>query len=300
MKKIVKLLLGAIFLSGVSPVLADHHWEGVAYQRVPLGANVYAMIAEGGNIAVAIGEDGTFLVDDQFAPLTRKLLWEIEQLGGGTPRFLINTHWHFDHTGGNENLGAAGTLIVAHDNVRQMLSVDNRLSAFNRDIKALTSDGLPVITFSRDTSFHMNGETIRVFHVANAHTDGDAVVHFQNANVIHAGDVWFNGFYPFIDVEHGGSLAGMLEASNQIIALSDEQTKIIPGHGPVGNLEELVHYRDMLSQVLTEMRALKSQGKSRQEIISQQPIKSLNEEWGDGFLTAEKWLEIIYNGLEAP
>lgn len=300
MKNIVKWVVAAIFLSGTGLVLADHHWDSVTYQRVPVSANIYALIAEGGNIAVSVGEEGTFLVDDQFAPLTRKLLWEIEQLGGGTPRFLINTHWHFDHAGGNENLGAAGTLIVAHDNVREMLSVDNHISALNRDIKAVASEGLPVITFSHDTTFHMNGETIRAFHVSHAHTDGDAVVHFQNANVIHAGDVWFNGFYPFVDVEHGGSLAGMLAATDQIIALADEQTKIIPGHGPVGSREELVRYRDMLSQVLMELRALKKQGKSQQEMIALQPTKSFDKEWGDGFLSPEKWLEIIYSGLEIP
>ena len=300
MKNIVNWAVAAIFVHGAGLALADHHWDSVTYQRVPVGANIYALIAEGGNIAVSIGEEGTFLVDDQFAPLTRKVLWEIEQLGGGTPRFLVNTHWHFDHAGGNENLGAAGTVIVAHDNVREMLSVDNHISAFNRDIKALSNEGLPVITFSHDTTFHMNGETIRVFHVVHAHTDGDAVVHFQNANVIHAGDVWFNGFYPFIDVEHGGSLAGMLSATNQIIALTDEQTKIIPGHGPVGSREELVHYRNMLSQVLLELSALKKQGKSHEEMIAQQPTKSFDKEWGDGFLTSEKWLEIIYSGLDMP
>lgn len=300
MKNWIQPLLITIAISGGMPAWADHHWREVSYQRIPVGDHIYALIAEGGNIAVAVGEDGTFLVDDQFAPLTKKLLWEIEQWGGGTPRFLVNTHWHYDHTGGNQNLGAAGTLIVAHDNVRKLLALDGHLSALNVAIKALGKEGLPVITFSRDTSFHVNGETIRVFHVEHAHTDGDAVVHFQKANVIHAGDVWFNGFYPFIDVEHGGSLAGMLAASEQIIALADEQTKIIPGHGPVGSRDELIHYRDMLSQVLTTLGALKKQGKLLEQVIYLQPIASLDAEWGDGFFSSEKWLEIIYSGLEVP
>lgn len=297
MSKVLKTFVLAAVVSCGNMALADHHWENVNYEITRVGENLYALIAEGGNLGVSIGEDGTFLIDDQFAPLTRKLLWQIGELGGGTPRFLVNTHWHFDHTGGNENLGAEGTLIIAHDNVRKLLSLDNHISAFNRDVPALSSEGLPVITFSHDTTFHLNQETIHVFHVANAHTDGDAVVHFQQSNVIHAGDIWFNGFYPFIDVEHGGSLAGVIAATEQIIALSDTQTKIIPGHGPVGNRVELMAYRDMLVGVFNTLSALQAEGKSLQEVIAMHPIKFYEAEWGDGFLTTEQWLGIIYSGL---
>lgn len=297
MSKVLKTFVLAAVVSCGNMAFADHHWENVNYETTRVGENLYALIAEGGNLGVSIGEDGTFLIDDQFAPLTRKLLWQIGELGGGTPRFLVNTHWHFDHTGGNENLGAEGTLIIAHDNVRKLLSRDNHISAFNRDVPALSSEGLPVITFSHDTTFHLNQETIHVFHVANAHTDGDAVVHFQQSNVIHAGDIWFNGFYPFIDVEHGGSLAGVIAATEQIIALSDAQTKIIPGHGPVGNRAELMAYRDMLAGVFNTLSALQAEGKSLQEVIAMHPIKSYEAEWGDGFLTTEQWLGIIYSGL---
>ena len=297
MSRVLKTFVLAAVVSCGNMALAGHHWENINFETTRVGENLYALIAEGGNLGVSIGEDGTFLIDDQFAPLTRKLLWQIGELGGGTPRFLVNTHWHFDHTGGNENLGAEGTLIIAHDNVRKLLSRDNHISAFNRDVPALSSEGLPVITFSHDTTFHLNQETIHVFHVANAHTDGDAVVHFQQSNVIHAGDIWFNGFYPFIDVEHGGSLAGVIAATEQIIALSDAQTKIIPGHGPVGNRAELMAYRDMLVGVFNTLSALQAEGKSLQEVIAMHPIKSYEAEWGDGFLTTEQWLGIIYSGL---
>ncbi len=297
MKKMLKNFVLAVVLSNGTTAFAEHHWETVNYQATKVSENIYALMAEGGNLGVSIGEDGTFLIDDQFAPLTRKLLWQIGELGGGTPRFLVNTHWHFDHTGGNENLGAEGTLIVAHDNVRKQLSHDNHISAFKRDIPALSREGLPVMTFSHDTTFHINQDTIHVFHVANAHTDGDAVVHFQQSNVIHAGDIWFNGFYPFIDVEHGGNLAGVITASERIIALSDEQTRIIPGHGPVGNRAELMAYRDMLVGVFNTLRALQAEGKSLEEVIAMQPIKSYEEQWGDGFLSTEQWLGIIYSGL---
>ncbi|TNE94003.1 MAG: MBL fold metallo-hydrolase, partial [Gammaproteobacteria bacterium] len=281
MSRVLKTFVLAAVVSCGNMALAGHHWENINFETTRVGENLYALIAEGGNLGVSIGEDGTFLIDDQFAPLTRKLLWQIGELGGGTPRFLVNTHWHFDHTGGNENLGAEGTLIIAHDNVRKLLSRDNHISAFNRDVPALSSEGLPMITFSHDTTFHLNQETIHVFHVANAHTDGDAVVHFQQSNVIHAGDIWFNGFYPFIDVEHGGSLAGVIAATEQIIALSDAQTKIIPGHGPVGNRAELMAYRDMLVGVFNTLSALQAEGKSLQEVIAMHPIKSYEAEWGD-------------------
>ena len=258
------------------------------------------MIAEGGNLAVSIGEDGTFLIDDQFAPLTGKIVDKIKKMGGDSPRFLINTHWHYDHTGGNENLGKAGTIIVAQDNVRKRLSVDSRLTAFNADIPASPKQALPVITFGTDTSFHLNGETIQAFHVHHVHTDGDTVVHFKNANVIHTGDVWFNGFYPFIDVEHGGSLAGVIAATTTIIDMSDENTVIIPGHGPVGNKAALMEYRNMLRNVLTRLRELKAEGKTADEVVVVKPTKELDAIWGGGFLKPDQWVNIIYSGLEMP
>jgi len=301
MNVFIKHLALTVFLACATlGARAEHHWDEVTYNTVPLGEGIYALIAEGGNIAVAIGDDGTFLIDDQFAPLTRKLLGQIETLGGGIPRFLINTHWHYDHTGANENLGADGTLIVAHDNVRKRLAVDNRIEPLGVEAPALSREGLPVVTFSRDTSFHINGETIRALHVAHAHTDGDAIVHFEKANVIHAGDVWFNGFYPFIDIAHGGSLAGTIAAVDRILDLADDNTRIVPGHGPVGNRQQLTEYREMLSQIKSRLSELKQQGKSLQEVIAIAPTKSLDEEWGDGFLSPEKWLKIIYDGLEMP
>ncbi|MEH6468864.1 MAG: MBL fold metallo-hydrolase [Porticoccus sp.] len=301
MNKMLKQSLGLLFgLGVVSSVSAGHHWDTVEYQTVQVKDNLYAMIAEGGNLVVSVGEEGTFLIDDQFAPLTEKLITEIKKMGGDIPRFLINTHWHYDHTGGNENLGKAGTLIVAHDNVRKRLSVDNILTAFNVEVPASPKEALPVITFSTDTSFHLNGETIHARHVHNAHTDGDTVVHFKNANVIHAGDVWFNGFYPFVDVEHGGSLAGMIEATTTIINMADDNTVIIPGHGLVGDKAGLVTYRSMLSDVLAKLRKLKAEGKTMDEAVAAKPTQEMDAVWGDGFLKPDQWVSIIYIGLEMP
>lgn len=300
MKKVKNILSYLIIIFIVSTVNADSHWKNINYQTIEIKENIYAMIGEGGNIAVFTGEDGTFLVDDQFAPLTEKILEEIKKIGGEKPKFLVNTHWHYDHTGGNENLGKAGTIIVAHDNVRKLLTTDNTIKAFDKKISAMPKEGLPVITYSKDTTFHINDETVRAFHVHNAHTSGDSVVHFDKANIIHAGDIWFNGFYPFIDVEHGGSLEGMITAVTTIINMSDENTKIIPGHGPVGSKQELVRYRKMLSTVLVVLRDYKKQGKTLEEVIEAKPTESLDSEWADGFLKPEQWLSIIYNGLETP
>ncbi len=299
LKQSIGFLLG-LSLIWTSSALADHHWKTAEYQTVQVKDNLYVMIAEGGNLVVSIGEEGTFLIDDQFAPLTEKLIVEIKKVGGDIPRFLINTHWHYDHTGGNENLGKIGTLIVAHDNVRKRLSVDNTLTAFNAQIPASPKEALPVITFSTDTSFHLNGETIHARHVHNAHTDGDSVVHFKIANVIHAGDVWFNGFYPFIDVEHGGSLAGMIEATTTIINMSNDNTVIIPGHGFVGDKAALVVYRNMLSDVLARLRKLKAEGKTTDEAVAAKPTQELDAIWGGGFLKPDQWVSIIYSGLELP
>ena len=294
------ILIFLIIIFSMMTINADDHWEKVEYTTIEIRENIYAMIGQGGNLAVFTGEDGTFLVDDQFAPLTEKILQEIKKIGGEKPKFLINTHWHYDHTGGNKNLGKKGAIIVAHDNVRKLLAKDNTLKAFNKKISATPKQGLPIITFSKDATFHINAETVRAFHVHNAHTNGDSVVHFKKANIIHAGDIWFNGFYPFIDVEHGGSLEGMITAATTIINMSDENTVIIPGHGPVGNKQDLAKYRKMLTSVLNVLRDYKKQGKTIEEVIKAKPTEDHDSEWADGFLSPEQWIGIIYSGLEAP
>ena len=225
------LSLGIAFLATPNPVKAQQDLENVQIKTIPVADSIYMLIGQGGNIGVSAGDDGIFLIDDQFAPLTGKIRAAVGKISKEPIRFLINTHWHFDHTGGNENLGKAGVVIVAHDNVRQQMSVDQFIELFNREIPASPSIALPVITFNDTTTFHLNGSTIHAFHVEFAHTDGDSVIHFREANVIHTGDVYFNGIYPFIDVDSGGSINGMIAAVNRILALCDDQTKIIPGHG---------------------------------------------------------------------
>ena len=272
--------------------------EEIAIKTLPVKDSIYMIVGQGGNIGLFIGEDGTFLIDDQFAPLTPKHLEAIKEAGGEIPKFLINTHYHSDHTGGNENLGKAGTLIFSHDQVRERLTVETVIKAFNMVTPPLPKAALPVVTFSSDITFHINGDTLRAFHVSRAHTDGDSVIHFQSANVIHAGDVFFNGFYPFIDVAHGGTVKGTIQAADAILALADEDTKIIPGHGPLGDKKQLQAYRDMLGTAYDALSRLKAEGLTVEDAVARKPLADLEERWGGGLFPGDTWVGLIYSGLD--
>jgi len=271
--------------------------DDVKIEALPVADKIYMLTGKGGNIGLFLGNDGTFVIDDQFAPLTDKILAAIKSVGGDTPRFLINTHFHGDHTGGNENLGKAGTLIVSHDNVRRSLVNGYYIGAFGMNAPPADKAALPVITFSEDMHFHINDEAVRAIHVARAHTDGDSFIHFKKANVVHAGDIFFNGFYPFIDVNNGGSVRGTIEAVDVILAMTDSNSKIIPGHGPLGDKAQLQAYRDMLDTAYTRLLKLKSDGVSAQDAIAQNPLEDLEATWGGGIFKGDKWISIIYPGI---
>lgn len=243
---------------------------------------IHVLLGSGGNVGVFVGEDGVFLIDDSLAPMTEKLQAAVEELSDRPIEFVINTHWHFDHTGGNEVLGKSGTLIVAHDNVRERMSVENVLEAIGMEFPASPEGALPVITFSEAVTFHLNGEAVEVFHVAAAHTDGDAVVYFPEANVIHAGDTYFNGSYPFVDAESGGSIEGLIAAADQLLALADDDTTIIPGHGELSTMDELEVYRDMLVDVRERTLEAIADGQTLDEFITSDPTADLDDEWGGG------------------
>ena len=292
-----KLFLAVFTVSGLMLAAAAGAQEDVKITTTEVAKGIFMLTGKGGNIGLNIGKDATFVIDDQFAPLTGKILDAIKAAGGGKPDFLINTHYHGDHTGGNENLGRGGTLIFAQDNVRERLSAPSFIKAFKMSTPARPKAALPVVTFSEDMTFYLNGERIHAFHVAHAHTDGDSVIHFVNANVIHTGDIFFNGFYPFIDVEHGGSLAGMIAAADTILSLADDRTKIIPGHGPLGDKAQLRKYRDMLSTALGRLKNLKESGKSVEEAVAAKPLADLEGEWGKGIFTGDRWIEVIYSGV---
>ena len=264
---------------------------------IPVAEQIFMIAGEGGNIGVFIGGDGTFLIDDQFAPLTGKIVAAIKAVGGDYPKFLINTHYHGDHTGGNEKLGQEGTLIFSHDNVRERLSTGSFVEAFNMKQAVVARAGLPVVTFSEDITFHLNGDTIHAIHVPHAHTDGDSFIYFKTANVLHAGDFFFNGFYPFIDVSHGGSLKGMIKAVDKVLSLADDRTKIIAGHGPLGDKEQLTGYRQMLGTAYERLGKLKAAGKTAQEAVAAKPLADLEETWGNGLFKGDRWIELIYSGV---
>ncbi len=286
--------LAALFITFAATVYAE---EEVKIGTVPVSDQIFMLTGNGGNIGLFIGKDGTFLIDDQYAPLTDKILAAIKAAGGEVPKFLINTHYHGDHTGGNENLGKVGTLIFSHDNVRERLTTGSFIAAFNMKSGAVSEEGLPVVTFSEDISFHLNGDNVQAIHVPHAHTDGDSFIYFKVANVIHSGDIFFNGFYPFIDVHHGGSVKGMITATDKILALADNETKIIAGHGPLGDKAQLASYRLMLATAYERLKALKEDGKSVEEAIAAKPLADLEETWGDGLFKGERWIELVYSGV---
>lgn len=292
------LLFGLSLASGGSLSLAqERDFRQVHIKTVPVTKNVYMLQGEGGNIGVSTGPDGVFLVDDQFAPLTPKIQAAIGKLTNLPIRFLINTHWHYDHTGGNENLGKAGVVIVAHDQVYTRMSTEQFIKAFQRKVEPSPFKALPVITFSDTATFRLNNQTIRAYHVSKAHTDGDSIIHFVEADVIHAGDTYFNGFYPFIDSSSGGSISGMIKAVEKVLSLAGDNTKIIPGHGSLSNRQELETYRQMLVNVRIRTQAAIDKGLTLEQFLASNPTADYDKAWGGGFLKPKQFLTIVYQSL---
>ncbi len=271
--------------------------EDAEVKVIEIASDLYMLMGIGGNIALSTGPDGAFIVDDELKPMSPKLKAAIAAVSETPVKMVFNTHWHFDHAGGNEFFAGEGALIVAHDNVRQRISSAQFSTFFNRETPPSPEAALPVITFDSTATFHLNGHTIKAVHVTPAHTDGDSILIFQEANVVHLGDVFFNGLYPFIDINSGGSIVGMLAAIDEIMPLLNEDTRIIPGHGPLATLEELRAYQSMLSLVSARIQVLISEGKSKEQVIALNPTFNFDERWGWEFLPAEKWVGLIYDSL---
>ena len=298
----MKHRLFGVVLIGIACVSAPAVWAQQDFSKVEivvqkLSATTYMLEGAGGNLGLSIGEDAVFLIDDQFAPLTPKIQAAIAKLTPNPVKFVMNTHWHFDHTGGNENLGKTGALIVAHENVRKRLSAEGFIEFLGVKTKAEPKVALPVVTFTRDVTFHINGDEVSAQYVPAAHTDGDAIVHFRLSDVLHMGDTFFNKRYPFIDTSSGGTVDGVIAAADRGLAIARDSTKIIPGHGPLGNKADLQAYRDMLATVSGRIKALIAQGKKLDEVLAAAPTAEYDAVWGKGFLPPAKWVEMVYKNL---
>jgi cyclase len=260
-----------------------------------LAPGIAVLFGDGGNIGVSYSQDGTILIDDQFAPMTPKIQAAITGLGGSPVKFLLNTHWHFDHTGGNENFGKAGALIMAHDNVRVRMIQ----GATAWKIPPAPKIALPVITYQDGLKLHLNGDEVRTLHIRNSHTDGDSIVIWKNANIVHMGDLFFNKIsLPFIDLESGGSARGVLAAVDKVLGMTDANTKYIPGHGPMASRADLIAYRDMLQTVIQAVHAQIKAKASLKQIQGMKPAAKWDTN-KDAFIKGDEFVETVYNSLMA-
>src|SRR5688572_19184813 len=298
-----RLAAALLFLLPAAATAQPPDFSKAEITSTKLAETVYVLYGAGGNIGVSAGPDGVFLIDDQFAPLTAKIKAAVAAISDRPIRFVFNTHWHEDHTGGNENLGGAGALIVAHDNVRVRMSVEQVLEFGGQMMRvgASPENALPVVTFAEDVTFHINGEEIRAFHVANAHTDGDAIVQFRDADVVHMGDVYFNGGFPFIDTSSGGSIDGLIAAVEETLGVVGPDTKVIPGHGPLATQADLAAYGEGLRTMRRLVAELVAEGHPIDHILDFRPIQAQAAAWGVSDRAEEDaFVETIYRGVTAP
>jgi cyclase len=280
-----------------APALAQQDFSAVEIQTVPVAENLYMLVGSGGNIALSTGDDGAFIVDTQFAPLSEKIQAAVRSAGGGDVEFVVNTHWHGDHTGGNVNFGGAGATIMAHDNVQVRMSTDQVSTLNGQTTPASPREAIPVVTYPSRMTFHWNGNTVNLIHVPNAHTDGDTIVHFTNLNAFHMGDTFFNGAFPFIDVGSEGSLEGIIAAAEGVLNRSDAGTKIIPGHGALATPADLRAYVDVLSTIRDRMQTLIDQGRTEDEVVAANPTSEWNATYGAGFMNPETFTRFAYQSM---
>jgi glyoxylase-like metal-dependent hydrolase (beta-lactamase superfamily II) len=266
-------------------------------QTLKLRDNIYMFYGPGGNMVALEGGEGKVLVDSSFAPVAPKIRAALDELGTSPLKVLINTHWHFDHTDGNAALHEAGATIIAHENTRKRLSTPQEMRALGLHFPASPAAALPQETFTKDFCLYMNGEELNLGYFSPAHTDTDIHIRYEKGNVLHLGDIWFNGFYPLIDVGTGGSINGMIAAAERGATLADAETKIVPGHGPVGDRATLTKYRDMLAAVRDRVKAQKASGKTLEEVIAAKPTADLDPAWGNGFIKPDFFVTFVYASL---
>lgn len=296
-KQVMKGLTGAAAMLAVSASFADVHADELTISAKPVRQGIHMLVGRGGNVGVLTGKQGILVIDDQYADHSEALNNTLASLSDKPVEFLINTHWHSDHTGGNEFFGSNGAKIVAHENVRKRLVEGGEIAAFGLKVPPAEKEALPVMTYDQGMRFYWNGQTIDLTHPNPAHTDGDTVVYFKEANVVHTGDLFFNGLFPFIDASSGGRIRGVIDAVDTVLSRINDKTLIIPGHGPLSNKAELQTYRDMLVTVADRVEQLKAAGKTRDEVIAAKPTAEFDKVWGDGFLTPDVWTGIVFDAI---
>lgn len=295
--RFVALAVAGLLGGAAVAALAQIDFGSVRITSEKLAPNVWMLRGAGGNLGLCAGPEGALLVDDQFAPLTPRIVAAVKEASGQSVRWVVNTHWHGDHVGGNENLAGAGATVIAQDRVRERLLEGQENRMFNRKVAPAAGKALPVITFSDSATLHVNGERVVVFHVPRAHTDGDAIVWFTRAGVVHMGDTFFNGAYPIIDVESGGSSAGVIAAVEAVLARLEPGTKLIPGHGPLGDRAALERYRDMLRGAREAVAKLVKEGRTLEQVQAAKPTAPWDEAWGKGFVKPELFVRMLHTDL---
>ena len=270
--------------------------DTIPIQVSSLGAGLSLISGPGGNIAALVGPDGIIMVDSFVPSRGAELAPIVRKLGAGSIT-LINTHWHFDHTGGNVALAGLGAKIVAHENVRKRLGSDQYMADFQMKVPASPLAALPVVTLGDSATLFLNGEEIHLAHVAPAHTDGDIFIHFRKANILQTGDLFTNGFYPNIDSSSGGWIGGMIAAADRILGIVDDKTRIIPGHGPLATKDDLKASRAMLAEVRDKVEPLVEAGKTVEEVVAARPLAGLDARWAKGFFKGSHFTRIVYSGL---
>ena len=278
-------------------VADNHNTQSASFKSIQLTDNIFMLRGKGGNLGLITGPDGQLLIDADYKVMSDALKTELTKHGGVEKlNYLINTHWHGDHTQGNNALGHHAK-IIAHDNVRKRLSTTQEIKLFKMVSKPYPEHALPSITYETRMSLHINGEILNVVHFPSGHTDGDSVVFFKNSNIVHMGDHFFSGFFPFVDVDHGGNVLTMAKNVKAILGMIDDKTKVIPGHGPLSNKADLQAFHDMLIETSAEVKAMKDQGLSLEKIQA----KGLSKKWdtwaAKSFFPTTVWIGIVHSSL---
>ncbi|WP_462249853.1 MBL fold metallo-hydrolase [Ekhidna sp.] len=292
----MKYLL-ALLITLPSLTFAQRNWDAIEVKVNKVSDNISYLVGSGGNIGVIHGNDGVLIIDDQFAPLSEKIKQAVKTLSSEDIKYVLNTHYHGDHSGGNENFKNDGAIIVAQDMVRQRLSTTFTNEVFGREMPAKPDSYLPTITFSKDMTFHFNDEEMKFVHSPSAHTDGDAIIHFKTSNIIHAGDCFVRYGYPYIDISAGGSIDGMIDAQRMLLKIADAETKIIPGHGELASIKEVQELLEMLLETKKIVSDAKDSGESLGALVDRKPFAKFHEDWSGSFIDSDLFVKLIYESL---